>query len=193
MQANKVEMLNENADKQSKFSANKSFLFPRLYVQLAHLCLIMVEVSLEHFYHSNTKRTFTMVNGFFKVTGFSHLTMVNASLVYFVSFIIINFVYLGGILSWLLRSISWLCWIFVRPLYSCAFDLLHALSLTITCFRSPSRAIFDYHFSEILRLLKRSLPCRTTFLAILVFKLWQDKNHNRSYNRFTIYGAVTRN
>ena len=39
------------------------------------------------------------------------------------------------------------------------------------CFRSPSRAIFDYHFSEILRLLKRSLPCRTTFLAVLVFKL----------------------
>ena len=31
MQANKVEVLNKNVDKRSKYSANKSFFFPRLY------------------------------------------------------------------------------------------------------------------------------------------------------------------
>ena len=43
----------------------------------------MVEVTLELFYHS--KRKFTMVNGFFNVTSFSHFTMVNAVLVCCVS------------------------------------------------------------------------------------------------------------
>ena len=38
---------------------------------------------MSFFYHS--KRKFTLVNGFFNVTGFSHFTMVNASLVCCVS------------------------------------------------------------------------------------------------------------
>ena len=102
-----------------------------------------------------------MVNGFFNVTSFSHLTMVNSSLVCCIgnssrmkarfsivkpsqkAWFIVHLSKLwlftvGDILSWILRSILWLCWICAHPLYTCAFDLLHVQS--------------DYQSSGFLRL-----------------------------------------
>ena len=109
-----------------------------------------------------------MVNGFFNVTGFSHFTIVNASLVCCV----IN----GGRMkakftivkpsqkAWFIARLSKLCLFkwhlmnfeehFVTLLYTCVFDFLHAQS-------------FDYQSSGFLRLLERSLPCPTTFRAVL--------------------------
>ena len=47
------------------------------------LYLVWLRSHLSFFYHG--KQKFTMVNGFFNVTRFSHFTMVNASLVCCVS------------------------------------------------------------------------------------------------------------
>ena len=102
-----------------------------------------------------------MVNGFFNVTCFSHFTMVNASLVCCVSnggrmkakFTIVK----PSQKAWFIARLSKLClfrWHLVMnfekhfvtllnlraPLYTCAFDLLHAQS-------------FDYQSSGFLRLL----------------------------------------
>ena len=126
---------------------------------------------LSFFYHS--KRKFTMVNGFSNVTGFSHFTMVNASLVCCVSnggrmkakFTIVK----PSQKAWFIARLSKLClfrWHLVMNFEKhfvtllnlrappCAFDLFHAQS-------------FDYQSSAFLQLLERSLPCPTTFHAVL--------------------------
>lgn len=105
------------------------------------------EVTLELcFYHS--KRKFTMVNGFFNVTPFSHFTMVNTILVCCINnrgrmkakFSIAktiwkSMVYLVSklcLLRWhvvmILRSTSWFCWICTCPRYTWAFYLLPSQS-----------------------------------------------------------------
>ena len=58
----------------------KNFYF--LLIHLPSCYQTVVEVTLELFYHTCSKRKFTiMVNGFFNVISFSHFTMVNACLV----------------------------------------------------------------------------------------------------------------
>ena len=114
-----------------------------------------------------------MVNGFSNVTGFSHFTMVNSSLVCCVSnagrmkakFTIVK----PSQKAWFIARLSKLClfrWHLVMNFEknfmtllnlsapTCAFDLFHGQS-------------FDYQSSAFLRLLERSLPCPTTFHAVL--------------------------
>ena len=104
---------------------------------------------MSFFYHS--KRKFTMVNGFFNVTGFSHFTMVNASLVCCISnggrmkakFTIVK----PSQKAWFIARLSKLClfrWHLVMNFEKhfvtlLTFDLLHAQS-------------FDYQSSGFLRL-----------------------------------------
>ena len=52
-------------------------------IYLIMVISVLVEVTFGFFYHS--KQEFTMINGFFNVTGFSHFTMVDQSLVCCVS------------------------------------------------------------------------------------------------------------
>ena len=94
-----------------------------------------------------SKRKFTMVNRFFNVTGFSHFTMVNATLVCCVS----N----GGMIkakftivkpsqkAWFIARLSKLClfgWHLVMNLRSISW--LSWICTTYMCFPSPSSAIF---------------------------------------------------